>query len=102
MTSATETGEGDRNHPLALRMGAIAFITQNLGVAALYGAYGVLIIPIEAKLGVDRTISTLGVPIAGIGISRPAQRLQPDSIKRIGPLVNETALNVSRALGFTR
>ena len=43
-----------------------------------------------------------GNPIAGIGISGPVQRLQPDSIKRIGPLVNETALNVSRALGFTR
>ncbi len=67
MATAAETGE--RNHPLALRMGIIAFITQNLGVAALYGAYGVLIIPLEGKLGIDRTISTLGVPIAGIGIA---------------------------------
>jgi hypothetical protein len=69
MASAAETVRGERNHPLALRMGVIAFITQNLAVGALYGAYGVLIIPLEEKLGVGRTVSTLGVPLAGIGIA---------------------------------
>jgi MFS family permease len=50
-------------------MGGIAFLTQNLGVGALYGAYGLLMIPLEQKLGVSRTISALGVPLAGIGIA---------------------------------
>jgi IclR family KDG regulon transcriptional repressor len=41
-----------------------------------------------------------GNPIAGIGISGPVQRLQPKAIKRIGPLVMETASSISRELGF--
>lgn len=69
MASIAEPSVAARNHPLALRMGAIAFLTQNLGVGALYGAYGLMMIPLEAKLHVGRTISALGVPLAGIGIA---------------------------------
>jgi len=41
-----------------------------------------------------------GNPIAGIGVSGPVQRLQSKAIKRIGPLVRETASSISRELGF--
>ena len=38
MASTAEQSATIRNHPLAFRMGAIAFLTQNMGVGALYGA----------------------------------------------------------------
>jgi MFS family permease len=69
VASIAEPNATARNHPLAFRMGAIAFLTQNFGVGALYGAYGLMMIPLEAKLHVSRTISALGVPLAGIGMA---------------------------------
>ena len=44
-------------------MAVIAFISYNMVIACVYGAYSLLIAPIEAKLGVTRELSSLGIPL---------------------------------------
>jgi cyanate permease len=57
------------NPPGALLMGVIAFLSFNLSMGCMFGPFGVLIAPIEQRLGVSREISTLAVPIVTFGIS---------------------------------
>jgi MFS family permease len=74
------------NHPLAPRMAAIAFLSFNLAIGCVYGGYGVLIGPIESKLGVARDLSSLALssillataltaPIIGVLASKYSIRL---------------------------
>lgn len=51
------------NHPLANRMGLLAFLSQTFTFGCMWGTFGVLLVPVEAKLGVTREISSLGVPL---------------------------------------
>jgi cyanate permease len=53
-------------------MAAIAFLSNNLAVACVYAAYSVLIGPIEAKLGVTRDLSSLGLPLVSLAIALTA------------------------------
>jgi MFS family permease len=57
------------NHPLAPRMCAIAFLAYNLTIGSLFGTYGILMGPIEAKLGLTRDVSSLGIPLILVGIA---------------------------------
>jgi predicted MFS family arabinose efflux permease len=57
------------NHPLAPRMAAIAFLAQNGGVGFMFGSIGLLLAPIEAKLGVLRDTSSLAVPLVMLGMA---------------------------------
>jgi MFS family permease len=57
------------NHPLASRMTAIAFLAYNLVMGCIFGSYGVLMEPIEAKLGLTRDVSSLGIPLLLLAIS---------------------------------
>ncbi len=57
------------NHPSAWRMCAIAFLSYNLTLGCMYGAFGVLIDAVETKLHVTRDLSTLGFQLAMLGIS---------------------------------
>ncbi|MDF0546104.1 MFS transporter [Sphingobium sp. H39-3-25] len=63
----------DRNHPLAIRMAAIAFLTNNITVGALWGSFSVLLAAVEMRLGVGRELSTLGIPLVNLvlAISAP-------------------------------
>jgi MFS family permease len=67
-------------------MAAIAFLSFNLAIGCVYGAYGVLIAPIEAKMGVTRDVSSLALslillaialsaPIIGVLVSKYSIRL---------------------------
>jgi len=60
------------NHPLAPRMAAIAFLSFNLAIGCVYGAYGVLIGPIEAKMGVARDVSSLALSLILLAIALSA------------------------------
>jgi len=66
MTEATQPWPAERNHPLAFRMAAIAFVTQNMTVACIWGAFSVLLTAVEARLGVGRELSTLAVPCVAL------------------------------------
>lgn len=57
------------NHPLAVRMAAIAFVAQNAGVGFMFGSFGLLLEPVEAKLGVARDTSSLGMALVMLGMA---------------------------------
>jgi MFS family permease len=50
-------------------MAVIAFLSFNLSMGCMFGPFGVLITPIEHRLGVTREISTLAVPLVTFAIS---------------------------------
>jgi MFS family permease len=58
-----------RNDPLAWRMCAIAFLSANVSMACGFSSFGVLLGAVEAKMGVTRDLSSLGVPLASLGLS---------------------------------
>lgn len=72
MLLAEENVSGGRNHPLALRMAAIAFVAQNLGVACVWGSFSVLLVAVEKRLGVGRDLSTLGAPAVNLAMALSA------------------------------
>jgi MFS family permease len=57
------------NHPLAPRMAAIAFLGFNLAIGATYGTFSVLLTAMEARMGVSRELSSLGIPLMAIAIA---------------------------------
>ena len=66
MTETAKPLPAERNHPLAFRMAAIAFVTQNMTVACIWGAFSVLLTAVETRLGVGRELSTLAVPCVAL------------------------------------
>jgi MFS family permease len=54
------------NHPLALRMAAIAFINFNITMACIWGSFSVLLSLVETRMGVGRDLSTLAVPVLNL------------------------------------
>jgi MFS family permease len=70
--AGAETGRAQANHPLAWRMCAIAFLSYNVTLGCMFGAFGVLLTAVEAKLHVTRDLSSLGLPLAMLGISATA------------------------------
>lgn len=63
MLPAEQTESADKNHALASRMAAIAFLNQNITLACIWGTFSVLLGAVEARLGVGRELSTLAVPV---------------------------------------
>ncbi len=57
------------NHPLAPRILGLAFLSYSITLGCMYGSFGVLLQAVEAKLGVTRELSSLGVPLANVGIA---------------------------------
>lgn len=50
-------------------MCAIAFLSAGVSMACMYSTFGVLMAAVEAKMGVTRDLSSLGVPLASLGLS---------------------------------
>jgi cyanate permease len=50
-------------------MATIAFFSYNLTLGCIFGSYGVLIGAIEAKLGVSRDVSSLGIPLVLMAVA---------------------------------
>jgi MFS family permease len=57
------------NHPLAPRMAAIAFLAFNVALGGMYGTFSVLLPAVEARLGVGRELSSLGVPLVSVAVA---------------------------------
>ena len=74
------TATAPANHPLATRMAAIAFCTQNITMGAAYGTFGVMLTAAEARLGVTREIASLGLPLvmAALALTAPIVGLLSD------------------------
>src|ERR1700722_14939898 len=66
MLPVEQTESAGSNHPLALRMAAIAFVNQNITVGCIWGSFSVLLGAVEARLGVGRELSTLAVPVVNL------------------------------------
>lgn len=64
-TAVTGSVSGS-NHPLALRMGIIAFLNQNITIACMYGTFSVLMNAVDAHLGVGPKESAWGVPLVNL------------------------------------
>lgn len=69
MHGAVDTASEGTNPAGAVRMAVIAFLSFNLSMGCMFGPFGVLIAPIEHRLGVSREISTLAVPVVTFGLS---------------------------------
>lgn len=63
LASAEQETEVGRNHPLALRIGIIAFLNQAITVGCIWGSFSSLLKANEARLGIDREMSTLAIPL---------------------------------------
>lgn len=66
MSAAERPESAARNHPLALRMAAIAFVNQNITIACIWGSFSVMLSAVETRLGVGRELSTLAVPVLNL------------------------------------
>lgn len=66
MITLDQVESAGTNHPLAFRMAIIAFLTQNIAIACVWGSYSVLLGAVETRLGVSRELSTLGVPVVSL------------------------------------
>lgn len=60
------------NHPLAGRMAVLAFVAQNAGVGFMFGSFGLLLEPVEARLGIGRDTSSLGMALVMLGMALSA------------------------------
>ncbi len=70
MLAGGQVTEGTRaNHPLAFRMGVIAFLANNITIGTLFGSFSVLLGSVEHRLGVGRELSTLAIPALNLGMA---------------------------------
>jgi MFS family permease len=56
------------NDVLAPRMCLLAFLSGNLSMGCMFGSFGVLLAAVEAKMGITRDLSSLGIPLASLGL----------------------------------
>jgi cyanate permease len=55
------------NDPRAVRMGGIAWLSHNIIIGSIFGTAGVLLIPLQDRLHVDRGLASIGVPMVIVG-----------------------------------
>jgi len=60
------------NHPLAVRMAAISFLSVNLVIGSIFSSYGVLIAANETRMGITRDLSSLGIPLVLLSVALTA------------------------------
>jgi MFS family permease len=65
-TDAAARADGP-NHPLAARMGFLAFLIQNVLIGTIFGTPGVLLRPMQERLGVSPELASIGVPAVMVG-----------------------------------
>jgi predicted MFS family arabinose efflux permease len=63
------TGDLPQVRRLAARMITISWLAQNVTTGLAYGSYGILIIPFERKFGVDRALSSMGIPLIVLSLA---------------------------------
>jgi predicted MFS family arabinose efflux permease len=55
------------NHPLAIRMGLIAWLSHNVIIGSVFGTPGVLLRPMQERMGVSTELASTGVPLVILG-----------------------------------
>jgi cyanate permease len=55
------------NDPRAPVMGGVAWLSHNVIIGSIFGTAGVLLIPLEERLGVSRGLAAIGVPMVMVG-----------------------------------
>lgn len=55
------------NHPLALRMGLIAWLSHNVIIGSIFGTAGVLLKPMQERMQVSAELASAGVPLVILG-----------------------------------
>lgn len=67
IASASEAAPDAPNHPLAVRMGVIAFLSHNVIIGSIFGTSGVLLKPLQERFQVSTELSAAGVPLVILG-----------------------------------
>jgi len=55
------------NHPLAVRMGLIAWLSHNVIIGSIFGTHGVLLRPMQERMQVSTELASAGVPLVILG-----------------------------------
>lgn len=55
------------NHPLAMRMGLIAWLSHNIIIGSIFGTPGILLRPMQDRLQVSPEVASAGVPLVILG-----------------------------------
>jgi sugar phosphate permease len=55
------------NHPLAVRMGLIAWLSHNVIIGSVFGTPGVLLKPMQERMQVSTELASAGVPLVILG-----------------------------------
>jgi cyanate permease len=67
LQAETVSASAPPNDPRAVRMGAIAWLSHNIIIGSIFGTAGVLLIPLQERLGVSRGLASIGVPMVIVG-----------------------------------
>ena len=66
MLAADQAPSGERNHPRAIPMAAIAFINFNLTIGCIYGSFSVLLAAVQSRLHIGQEAASLGIPAVSL------------------------------------
>lgn len=67
IAAGSEAAPGTPNHPLAIRMGIIAWLSQNVIIGSTFGTPGILLRPMQERMGVAPELASMGVPLVILG-----------------------------------
>jgi len=63
----SESAQDAPNHPLAVRMGVIAWLSHNVLIGSIFGTAGILLKPMQERLQVTPELASAGVPMVILG-----------------------------------
>lgn len=67
IAAGSEAAPGTPNHPLAIRMGVVAWLSQNVIIGSTFGTPGILLRPMQERMGVAPELASMGVPLVILG-----------------------------------
>lgn len=67
IATSSESAQEAPNHPLAVRMGVIAWLSHNVLIGSIFGTAGILLKPMQERLQVTPELASAGVPMVIIG-----------------------------------
>lgn len=66
-TDAAIASPDAKNHPLAVRMGVIAWLSHNVLIGTIFGTPAILLKPMAERMQVTSELASLGVPLVMVG-----------------------------------
>ncbi len=67
IATSSESAQDAPNHPLAVRMGGIAWLSHNVLIGSIFGTAGILLKPMQERLQVTPELASAGVPMVILG-----------------------------------